>query len=789
MEAKNEKPASSKVASVIKIPGYKIKGVLGRGGMAVVYLAEQESIGREVALKVLAPDHTDDTFSERFLIEARIISQLSHPGIVTVFDAGVHQGNHYMAMEYVKGKTLSDAREEMSLAQRVDVVMQMAEALDYAGSKGYVHRDIKPENIMRDEEGRAILMDFGIARGMDTTKGLTVTGKAIGTPYYMSPEQTKGLKVDPRSDIYSLGVVLFQMLAGRVPYDGPSFVAVGIKHISEPIPVLPPGFEAFQQIINNSMSKEAAHRYQTAGEMKEALAALPESTFKKSLPTSAKSATQVHSSKTIIETRVESAAPKPARVSQPVAAQSVSQSVPSFRAKRERQELPPIDITASDDFKRLRRRRWLLYTLLLSSLAYAGYHRQDLWRPIWQYDIAPWLAANIPQSNEILKYLPPAKQRPTLITLKPVQKPVIPSTTSTQRVIEPAVTVTAQVEAAMEPPINNANQVIVTADKALEQDRQKGERSQLTPKQEQSEKITHLLSGMDEHSENALKLAILYKSMLVHDRQNVEASQGLIDLEAWFSKSIRQSINAEEWEKSRLLLNMLRESFPEALQKEHFRYMQLQTESAEKLQIHLQKAKQHMQANRWIKPLAANALEEYNQAILLAPENVEAKQGILSIANHFYAQAQQQQKAKDIQAAINTTNAGLQALKDHKGLLALQDELQYSIKRQQNIRSLLDNAKSQQVNGNLITPRGKSAYDLYQVVLVESPGNSVAVKGLERIEGVLVQRIQNLIKQGQFQQANEQLQTARQYYRNSRALDFLQRKLTSETYQVPVPAN
>ena len=787
MQAKNEKPSMSKVASVIKIPGYKIKGVLGRGGMAVVYLAEQESIGREVALKVLAPDHTDDTFSERFLTEAKIISQLSHPGIVTVYDAGVYQGNHYMAMEYVKGKTLSDARDELSLAERIDAIKQMADALDYAGSKGYVHRDIKPENIMCHEDGRAILMDFGIARGMDTAKGLTVTGKAIGTPYYMSPEQTKGLKVDPRSDIYSLGVVLFQVLAGRVPYDGPSFVAVGIKHISEPTPVLPPGFEAFQQIINNSMSKEPGHRYQTASEMKKALEALPESVFQKQSNQNSQTSAQTHSTKTVVDTtiqpRTSKAVSKKAHVSKPVSTQSARQSVPIFRAKRDRQDLPPIDITASDDFKRLRHRRWLLYTLLLTVMAYAGYYRQDLWMPKWQYELAPWLVTNIPQSNEILKYLPPAKERPEPIVKIPVQKTAVPAVT------EPvAVIASSQVETEQGIKVVSKDSDVVF-EKIPEQDRQELESLKLTPEQEQHKKILELRSGMDEHSENALKLSILYRSMLVHDRQNTQAIQGLIDLEAWFGKTIRQAINIEAWEKSRLLLNMLKESFPIAAQKEHFRYMELQTESAEKLKVYLHKAEQHMQANRFIKPLGMNALEEYNRALLLAPDSTKAKQGVVRIANYFYEQARQQQRVNEVQAAINATNAGLQAVKDHKDLLALKDELQYSIKRQQNIRGLLDNARSQQVNGNLISPRGKSAYDLYQVVLSESPGNPVAVKGLERIEGNLVQRIQNLIKQNQFQKADESLQEARQYFRNSRALDFLQRKLTSETYRAPTMTN
>ena len=181
-----------------------------------------------------------------------------------------------MSMEYVPGKSLREARDLLTRKQKVQVIKQVAQALDYAGKKGYVHRDIKPENILLHEAGRVILTDFGIARSLHVTRGLTVTGKTIGTPYYMSPEQTKGMKVDHRSDIYSLGVVLFQALAGYLPYDGPSMVAIGIKHISDPIPELPPGLDIFQQIINIALSKEPAHRYATAGDFFNALNAISE---------------------------------------------------------------------------------------------------------------------------------------------------------------------------------------------------------------------------------------------------------------------------------------------------------------------------------------------------------------------------------------------------------------------------------------------------------------------------------------------------------------------------------
>ena len=260
-------------ASLIRIPGYSIKRVLGRGGMATVYLAIQESLGREVALKVLDPNQAQGKqFSERFLREARIVSHLTHPNIVTVFDVGVYEGYHYLSMEYITGRDLRDACGDISRKELIRIIKDVARALNFAAKKGYVHRDVKPENIMLHEgDGRVVLMDFGIARSYQTSHGLTRAGSALGTPYYMSPEQNKGLSADHRSDIYSLGVVFFHMLSGYVPYDANSAVAIGIKHITATIPVLSDELQIFQPIINTCLAKEPEDRYQTAAELIEAL--------------------------------------------------------------------------------------------------------------------------------------------------------------------------------------------------------------------------------------------------------------------------------------------------------------------------------------------------------------------------------------------------------------------------------------------------------------------------------------------------------------------------------------
>lgn len=250
----------------VEIPGYRIDRVLGKGGMATVYLAVQKIFERHVALKVMSTALAEDpSFGQRFLREARIVSQLVHPNIITVYDVGVHDNAYYLSMEYIAGPDLKQARQQLTLAQKIQVVLDIAKALDFAGSKGYVHRDIKPENILlRQDTYRAVLMDFGIARAAETDLSVTQTGMALGTPHYMSPEQAKGQAVDHRSDLYSLGVVFYYLLVGVVPYHADSAVAIGIKHITEPVPTLPPPLRSLQPLIDKLMAKVPSERYQTA---------------------------------------------------------------------------------------------------------------------------------------------------------------------------------------------------------------------------------------------------------------------------------------------------------------------------------------------------------------------------------------------------------------------------------------------------------------------------------------------------------------------------------------------
>jgi len=253
-----------------EIPGYRIESELGRGGMATVYLAVQESLQRQVALKVMkAVLAADEEFAERFVREARTAASLQHSSIVSIFDAGQAGHQSYIAMEYVAGGELKDSLHHGALkpAEAVTVLRQLAAGLDYAHGKGFVHRDVKPENILFREDGTAVLSDFGIARAIGSGTRMTATGLSIGTPHYMSPEQARGQAVDGRSDLYALGVVFFEMLSGQVPFDAQDSFAVGLQHINDPIPQLRPVLAQYQPLIDRLLAKDPADRYQTGAEL------------------------------------------------------------------------------------------------------------------------------------------------------------------------------------------------------------------------------------------------------------------------------------------------------------------------------------------------------------------------------------------------------------------------------------------------------------------------------------------------------------------------------------------
>ena len=253
---------------------YRIVHQIGQGGMASVYKAYQPSMDRNVAIKVLPSQLAESPeFTARFQQEARIIARLEHPHILPVFDYGESDGITYFVMRYLEAGTLKSKMEAGPLSwDEIDrLFTQLADALGYAHSQGVVHRDLKPGNALVDEQGNIFLTDFGIAKLLESASPrLTQTDAIMGTPAYISPEQAKALPVDQRSDIYSLGIILYEMVTGRVPFTADTPLAVILKHVSDPLPlpsILKPDIpESVEQVILKALAKEPDNRYSTTAE-------------------------------------------------------------------------------------------------------------------------------------------------------------------------------------------------------------------------------------------------------------------------------------------------------------------------------------------------------------------------------------------------------------------------------------------------------------------------------------------------------------------------------------------
>ncbi|MCR8922577.1 bifunctional serine/threonine-protein kinase/formylglycine-generating enzyme family protein [Dasania sp. GY-MA-18] len=259
------------------IPGYRILRKIRQGGMSTVYLAVQKSVDREVAIKVMSPSlNNDPSFGSRFYREAKIVGKLSHPNIISIYDVGSYKHYNYIAMDYLPGAPLQDTLKSKGVSpqQAVTIVREMAAALHYAHQQGFIHRDIKPDNILFREDGSSVLCDFGIAKSTKTNMNMTNIGSVLGTPHYMSPEQAQGKNIDGRSDLYSLGIVFFEMLTGHPPFTSEDPIAVAVKHMTSPVPKLPGALKIFQPIINRMLAKKPAARYQNGKEIIDALDAL-----------------------------------------------------------------------------------------------------------------------------------------------------------------------------------------------------------------------------------------------------------------------------------------------------------------------------------------------------------------------------------------------------------------------------------------------------------------------------------------------------------------------------------
>lgn len=744
----------------IKIPGYQIKRLLGKGGMASVYLAVQESFGRDVAIKVLSPDMAlDKEFSQRFLREAQIVSRLQHPNIVTVHDVGIHEGYHYLSMEYVPGKELREAKYDISKTEAIRIVKEVAKALDYAHKQGYIHRDVKPENIMLHDNGeRVVLMDFGIARMTQTSNSVTKTGKVIGTPHYMSPEQTKGLPVDHRSDIYSLGVVLFQMLSGRLPYDAESPIAVGIKHISDPIPSMPPGLEIFQPIINTCMSKSPDHRYQSAAEFIEALDSLNMNAV------------------SVLDARASAKQAKDKIVHNPDSATMVGTAMLDddtvIPPGKPHYNIPPLvhpnprkyldEETAIQDKagSRSGSKTFLLFLLLLLGGSVWAYFNQPRVFQFWEKKIQPEVM-RLAIQYELLPA--PVKSKPAETTTDEIQAPQA----------ETPITETSQLIS--DSPVDKASEkTSLVTDKAAETvDTVTVENNVV----EKTIDLQQLKAGLQQHPENALQIAEYYKEELKNNTGNLAARNGLAELHDWYKFEMRSAMENKDLVRMRLLANQLQESFPRIAEQPRFHSMITRLAQAETIQKHLDNAASYLAKDILTEPVGANALAEYKVVLALSPKHPDAINGINKIRDIAYQKATYFQGRGEFKVALAYVNAGLMAVPLDKELKAIKDKIGSRVERTSRHDTLNKQAEILFRSGNLIVPKGQSAYDKYSEVLKENPNNLVARSGIRKIEKHLVDYAVIYLEENDLEKAEGIIKAAKEKFGATPIIEEVQYKI------------
>lgn len=733
----------------IQISGYKIMRELGHGGMAHVYLAIQESFGREVALKILSPHLTDDQqFSKRFLREARIVSQLNHPNIVTVFDAGKQGKYHYMSMEYIPGKDLKQLKDSISREEAIRIVKDVASALDFAGSKGIVHRDVKPENIMiHQTDNRVILMDFGIAHGSDVTQGMTQTGKAIGTPHFMSPEQTKGLKVDHRSDIYSLGVVLYQLLSGNLPFDADSAVAVGIKHLTAPIPLLPGGLEIFQPIINRCLSKEPQHRYQKAAEMIDALNEI--------------TSEQLENIKTKASDFKKAGANHNAQTQVSNAAISQKRKVPDLVFPSRNKTV--IDESAIDNKKSSSLRLNILILLLIASATWAANEKQKELIEFWAYKALPEIVNAFPDlfpKSYTQYWADKLKEETSVVVTKKFPPSTIQLTTSTEEngqanQIDEAVTHTTT--------STNAKTLQTTAPEKIELSR--------------DDEIALLKEGLDHTPNNAIELTSIYKGMLQVSKQSPVALAGLKELREWYLKQIGLAFATEDAVLARQHIDRMKQSFPRTTKNKRFIRLEKKVAFLERINSHLDKAEKYFNAGALSKPINRNALNEINKVLVLSPKNEDAKNFKNKIVYSYLNKTTGLEEQGNIHNAILMVEEGIAALNNNLTLVKKRKQLKDKIKHNKNIASLFKQAKKYQAANQLIKPIAYNAYDIYKEILKKESGNLQAKAELKNIHQQLAKNITLSIQKGTLDNATNYLQGAIQRYGKSSLLASVQLKL------------
>jgi len=715
----------------LEIPGYKILRTLGRGGMASVYLAIQEVFEREVALKVMSKALAEDpNFGQRFFREAKIVSKLVHPNIVTVHDVGMHDGYCYLSMEYIDGRDLKQVVDELALREKITAVRDIAKALIYSGSKGYVHRDIKPENIMfHSSDGRAVLMDFGIARAAESDTQVTQAGTAIGTPHYMSPEQAKGKTVDGRSDIYSLGVVFFFILSGRVPYDAESAVAIGIKHITEPVPLLPKIFEGVQPLIDRMMAKDVNKRYQNPRELLGDIDRLDIEVLEHT----------AEFASSIQRGRPSQALPT---ITQPDETDVEAFEVDDPGSIGDRDAFDSYDLTEEDLVKE---RNSLLPGF------FAGVFVVAVIGVFFYFKspevVRPWVDAVLEKMQALV---PVRDAQETAATATPSVTPEIIA----ENTLGEAISDSSSSE------IHGDKQPVGSSKRAASTNQESSGPTKSQAKR--SAEIARLRGNVE-----SLKIAYATDNIVLSDL--VSSYRKLLSLDSGNAAARQEFTEFREDQRRQVMMFAQRNGTSPHLDKRLAQFQALfpevKKEVVDKIVSAAKKRKRvislvleaeaYFNQNNLTKPPGRNALDAYKKALVLDPDNPQATKGKKKLAKKLSDLAAKRYASGQLGQALASAKKALEIDEENIDARRLEKSISKFFAKEQRITTLLEGAKAKVSRGSLFTPLNKGAFHDYQTVLRLDPKNSVASAGLDRVVDALSAKVWQLVGDEQFLQAKE----------------------------------
>jgi tetratricopeptide (TPR) repeat protein len=762
---------------VIVIPGYRIERPLGRGGMSTVYLALQESVQREVALKIMSGTLLgDDEFGARFLREARIAASLRHPNVVHVYDVAEYGEHHYMAMEHLSGgPVLARRGPRRDFAFSLRVVREIASALDYAHRRDVVHRDIKPDNILLREDGSAVLTDFGIARAGDSMR-MTRTGAIIGTPYYMSPEQARGQSLDGRADLYSLGVVFYQLLMGEVPYRADDSVAVGIMHITAPLPRLPATLAALQPLFDRLLAKDPEHRFQSGVELAAALDAIAH--LQPELPSTPRE-------------RISRVPSPPLAADTPTVLTPLDAPADSPAGRGPRAEGPRLGAmealaagSISDQRRSQRRarkpsanRRWgavgAALGVLLLLLAAAGFWYQQPLRALWSgSDRTEQLqrADRALQQGRLLDDAQGPGAR-SLFNAVLAAEPDHESAREGLRRVGRAHFDRAQAAAAASDlagarrELEAARALGVAESEVSELEarlgRQSGDQSQMQALAQLIDAAEAARRGGQLEQPGSGAIAIFVQA-LAQDPGNAVARSGLRESLAPLLQRAQQSIADANYSEAERLLAVVAQADATHLELPELRGQLAAARQGrnEQISVLLAEARRRVARGDFATPVGSSAQEAYKAVLELDPDAVEARQGLRRLGTELLRRADAAAADFDFEAAESALDAASLLSPPIAGLVSARARIEDARARYgqipiagsadpARIASLLAAAQAALTEGRLLHPPGESAFDSLRMALRLDPSNVSAKVLLEQLPALAAERFEQAMAANQ----------------------------------------